>query len=168
VDEPSSSPLYVIDTSSLIQLQPLLRRTFGLLWNRMDQLADAQRAVVPEEVQRELGDDEAEAQVRWLRDHPAIVRGTAELWDRARLVANRYPDLVDLAKPGSGDPFVIALALAEREQHQATLWPRPVIVVAEEHSKRPSKVAIPDACDDYGLRVVRLQGLFDSEGWTDL
>jgi len=45
-------------------------------------------------------------------------------------VANRHPDLVDLAKPeGSADPFVVACALEERDRLASTLWARPVFVV---------------------------------------
>jgi hypothetical protein len=168
---PSPLAIYAVDTSSLITLQPMPRRTFGLLWSRIDALAEARRFLVPEEVQRELGDDAAEEPVAWLRTHNDIVISTINLWDRAREVANQYRNrgLVDLAKPnGSADPYVIALALHERDRQRATLWECPVIIVTQERRKRPGKVAIPDACDDYGLTATNLQGLFDSEGWSDL
>ena len=171
MNAPSPRPIYAIDTSSFIILQPMRRRTFGLLWSRMDALADDGRLLVPEEVQRELGGDHTEEPVAWLRDHPGIIVPTAALWGRAKEVANRYKDqgLVDLAKPGgSADPYLIALGLEERDRQRATLWECPVIIVTQERRKRPSKVGIPDACDDYGLRSVPLQGFFDSEGWDDL
>jgi Domain of unknown function (DUF4411) len=166
-DEPEA--LYSVDTSSLIQLQGMPRRTFGTLWQRLDALADAGRFMVAEEVQREIGDDASEDPVKWLRDHPGIIVPTEVVWPTGRLVANKYTDLVDLAKPnGSADPCVIALALMERERQQSQLWQSPVLVVAQERRKRPSKVAIPDACDDYGLLCVNLQGMLDREGWDDL
>jgi len=56
-------------------------------------------------------------------------------------VANRHPDLVDLAKPeGSADPFVVACALEERDRLASTLWARPVFVVIEEKRRAPAKV----------------------------
>lgn len=171
MDAPAQRPIYVLDTSSLIELQPLKRRNFGLLWGRLDGLADARRVLVPEEVQRELGDEDDEEPVVWLRDHRGIVVATAQLWDRSREVADRYKNqgLVELAKPnGSADPCLIALALEERDRQRATLWECPVVVVTQERSKRPSKVGIPDACNDYGLAVMNLQGLYDSEDWSDL
>lgn len=167
----SSGVVYVIDTSSFINLQPMRRRTFGVLWNRMDALAEAGRLLVPEEVQRELGDDIAEEPVAWLRTHGGIVIPTKTLWDRAREVAERYRDqgLVDLAKPsGTADPYLIALGLYERERQQGMLWESQVVLVTQERRRRPGRVAIPDACDDYGLDVTNLQGLFDSEDWDDL
>jgi len=171
VEAPSQLPIYVLDTSSLITLQALKRRNFGLLWGRLDGLADNRRVLVPEEVQRELGDEDDEEPVVWLRDHRGIVVSTADVWDRSREIADRYTNmgLVDLAKPnGSADPCLIALALEERDRQRATLWECPVVVVTQERRKRPSKVGIPDACDDYDLAVINLQGLFDSEGWSDL
>lgn len=165
----ASDTRYSLDASPLIQLQAMPRRTFGTLWQRLDRLADAGRLMVAEEVQRELGDDVSEDPVLWLHDHAGIVVPTEHLWARARAVANSYRDLIDLAKPnGSADPCVIALAVLERERQQGQLWQAPVIVVTQERRKRPSKVAIPDACDDYGLPCINLQGMFDMEGWTDL
>lgn len=170
MDASSPRPIYAVDTSSFIELQRRFRRrTFGRLWTHLDGLADNGRLVVPEQVHRELGDDITQDPVRWLRDHSGIVHPTAHLWDRAKEVANRFTDFVDLAKPdGSADPYLIALALEERDRQRSTLWESPVILVTEENRKRPGRVAIPDACDEYGLTVVKLQGLFDSEGWEDL
>lgn len=171
MDRPAGKPTYVVDTDALINLQDRYpRRTFGLLWSRLDGMVDEGRLLVPEEVQRELGDDSKDA-VRWLQDHPVVVGPTAQLWEGAAAVAKDYPSLVDLAKPGgSADPFLIFLALDQRERQRATLWASstPVVVVTQERRKRPGKVAIPDACDDYELGVTNLQGLFESEGWDDL
>lgn len=165
-------PIYVVDTCSLFLLQTHRRRTFGRLWARLDSLADDRRFLVPEEVERELGDDDHEDAVVWVRDHrTTVVVSTAQLWARSQEVAGRYPKpgLVDLAKPsGTADPFLIALALEERDRQRATLWESPVKVITEERTRRPGRVAIPDACDDYGLEVGNLQSLFDSEGWEDL
>lgn len=147
------------------------RRTFGTLWQRLDVLAETGRLLVAEEVQRELGDDASEDPVQWLQDHSGIVVQTEVLWATASVVVNGYRDtgLVDLAKPnGTADPCVIALALMERDKPQQRLWQSPVVVVTQERSKRPTKVAIPDACADYGITCVNLQGMFDMEGWDDL
>ena len=162
--------VYDIDTDSWIELQKhFKRKNFGTLWDRLHRLAEEGRLVVAEEVQRELGTDVTEDPVAFLRDHPSVIRGTAELWTRAQSVAGAYPDLVDLAKPnGSADPFVIAAALEERDARADSLWPATVIVVTQERRTRPSKIQIPEACDDLGLQVVKLEGLLDSEGWDDL
>jgi hypothetical protein len=169
-EAPEAKPIYVVDTDTWIELhRHHKRRNYGVLWSRLDALADSRRLLVPEEVEKELGSDLSEDPVRFLRDHPAAIRGTAVLWERAAEVANRFPDLVDLAKPdGSADPYVVACALDERDRVNATLWPQPVVVVAQESRKGPTKMQIPDACDHYGLAVVKLQGLLDSEGWEDL
>lgn len=160
---------YSIDTSSLVVLQPLKRKNFGRLWGRLDEMADAGRLLVAEEVFRELHSSADDDPVKWLREHSGIIVPTEKLWDTASAVADAHRDLVDLAKPsGSADPCVIALALLERERRQATLWGSTVTVVTQEKRKRPGRTSIADACDDYGLPVVNLQGLFDTEEWDDL
>lgn len=166
----ASEPTYVVDTDTWIELhRHHKRRNFGRLWSHLDDLADAGRLLVPEEVERELGNDLSEDPVRFLRDHPGLIRDTALLWERASEVANRFPDLVDLAKPdGSADPYVVACALEEKDRVQATLWAQPVLVVTQESRKAPTRMQIPDACDHYGLEVLKLQGLLDSERWDDL
>jgi Domain of unknown function (DUF4411) len=167
--EETPKPRYSIDTSSLVVLQPLKRRNFGRLWGRLDEMADAGRLLVAEEVYRELHSSADDDPVKWLREHSGIIVPTEVLWERSSVVADAHRDLVDLAKPtGSADPCVIALALVERERQQSILWGCPVLVVTQEKRKRPGRTSIADACDDYGLPVVNLQGMFDAEGWDDL
>jgi hypothetical protein len=165
----ADEPLFSFDASTFIELQRQPRRAYGTLWRHLDDLADAGRMLVAEEVKRELGDDPSEDPVKFIRDHPAIVTSTEDLWERAKVVANKYRDLVDFAKPkGTADPFVIALALETRDRQTGQLWGRATIVVSQENRKRPSKVAIPDACDDYGIRCEKHLEFFDIVGWTDL
>jgi hypothetical protein len=95
--------------------------------------------VIPEEVDRELNPSDDQP-ARWVHDHPQIHRSTAQSWRRAREVADRYPGLVNLAKPrGTADPFVVAVAIEERERAAASPWPRDVVVVANETSQLPSR-----------------------------
>ena len=162
-------PNFSFDTSTFIELQRQPRRAYGTLWRHLDELADDGRMLVAEEVKRELGDDATEDPVQFLRDHAAIVASTEDLWETAKLVANAYRDLVDFAKPrGTADPFVIALALETRDAKQGQLWGDSVVVVSEENRKRPSKTAIPDACDDYHIRCEKHLEFFEIVGWTDL
>src|SRR5689334_721847 len=103
--EETGKPRYSIDTSSLIVLQPLKRKNFGRLWRRLDDMADAGRLMVAEEVYRELHSSADEDPVKWLQQHSGTIVPTEQLWDEARQVADAHRDLVDLAKPsGSADP----------------------------------------------------------------
>lgn len=165
----ADEPLFSFDASTFIELQRQPRRAYGTLWGHLDDLADAGRLLVAEEVKRELGDVTSEDPVKFIRDHPSIVTPTEDLWETARLVANRYRDLVDFARPtGTADPFVIALALVTRDQQLGEIWGKSVVVVSQENRKRPNKDTIPNACDDYGIRCVKHLEFFEVVGWTDL
>lgn len=158
--------LYVVDTSVWIDLVPFRPPIFVTLWARIEALVTDGRLVVPEEVDHELNPS-PDQPAQWVHDHPQIHRSTAESWERAREVADRYPALVNLAKPrGTADPFVVAVAIEERERADAGLWPREVVVVTNETSRLPGRVAIPDACAGYGIRSVDMYGWFSAEGWS--
>jgi hypothetical protein len=165
--ESAAAPaLYVVDTSVWIDLVPFRPAVFVTLWARIEVLATDGRLVVPEEVDRELNPSPDQPAI-WVHDRPHIHRSTTGLWDRAREVADRYPALVNLAKPrGSADPFVVALAIDERERSESGLWPRDAVVVTNETSHLPSRVALPDACAGYGIRSVDMYGWFAAEGWS--
>ena len=101
--------IYVVDTSVWINLVPFRHTLIPSLWERMDRLVTDGRLIVPEEVDRELQPTD-DRPARWLHDRPQIHRSTESLWSRACEVADRYPALVNLAKPrGTADPFVVAL-----------------------------------------------------------
>jgi hypothetical protein len=130
----------------------------------MDQLVTEGRLLVPEEVVREVypSDDHA---AQWIHERSTAHRATVGTWSTACTIADRYPDLVNLAKPrGAADPFVVALALDEREKTANSLWRSEVHVVTNERSHRP-RIAIPDACDEEGIPCVDMYGWFDVEGW---
>lgn len=160
--------IYVLDTNILIDLRLFPERVFSRLWTRVEALAVAGRIVYPEEVRRELEPSEDEP-LRWLKRHNRLEVASEVLWEAAAIVANRFPDLINLAKPkGTADPFVVGLAMLIEDQERSKIWGHEVVVVSQERSKRPSKTAVPDACSDLGIRCVKLIEWFELEGWTDL
>lgn len=163
--------VYVIDTSALVDLRldyPLT--VFARLWDRFVSLARDGRLLAPEEVRHELGrrDDELK---RWASGVEGLFRApdVAFMASLARVV-REFEDLVDLGRRYSADAWVVALALQLHESEQATLFPRPCVVITHERRETNpgARLRIPNACDHYGLGCLRLRDVFVAEGWQDL
>jgi hypothetical protein len=154
-------PAYVVDTSTWIRLRGIV--AVPGVWGRLDGLVTAGRLIVPQEVIFEI-EGSTDDLAKWLREQESCHRTTAELWNAAQVVADRYPDLVNYAKPGSADCFVVAAAIIERDT--PVLLPREAIVIANESRRAPDRICLPDACDREGLRCFDLTGWFNLEGWA--
>lgn len=153
-------PAYVVDTSTWIPLRGIV--AVPGVWDRLNGLVAAGRLIIPQEVLVEI-EGSTDQLSKWLREQETCHRSTAELWNAAQVIADRYPDLVNYAKPGSADCFVVAAAVVERDT--PVLLPREAIVIANEARKAPDRICIPDACDSEGLRCLDLTGWFAFEGW---
>lgn len=163
--DPGAGSVYVVDTNVWIDLVPFRPSVFPTLWERIQGLADDGRLLIPEEVIRELLPSQQHT-CEWLRQRPELMRPTADSWDVAREVADRFPQLVNLAKPrGSADPFVAALGIEETARQGGMLFGNDVVVVTNERSHLPGRAAIPDACDAFGIDWVDMYGWFEREGW---
>ncbi len=168
-------PLYVIDTSALIDLRLHYRlRSFPRLWQRFADLVAQGRLVAPEEVSHELGryDDELR---RWAVGLPGMFQApnAQAMVYLARVVAS-CPGIVHLSERYNADPWVVALALElnEREsaQPQTALFPRQCHVIChEERQKKPNALPkIPDSCDSFGLKCLLLRQVIAQEDWQDV
>jgi hypothetical protein len=154
-------PAYVVDTSAWVDLRKVM--VVPGLWDRLDGLVVAGRLILPWEVCVEL-DPYPDPLDKWVRAQEGCHRDTVEQWNLAQTIADRYPDLVNYAKPkGSADCFVIAAAIIERDT--PVLMPRQVIVVANETSHAPGRISIPDACNAEHLTCMNVSQWFTYEGW---
>jgi len=163
----SAAPIYVIDSSALIDLRrDYPRKTFGKLWQRFADLAGAGRLIAPEEVRHEIGrrDDE-------LKEWAASVDGLFVAPDDdfmaclSRVVAE-CPYLVNLARRYAADPWVVALALQMQEAEAGKMFRAACHVVSHEvKAPQPGPLRIPDACDHFGLSHIRLVRIFEIEDW---
>lgn len=159
--------VYCIDTSSLIECNlKYPESNFPGLWKRLRQLVDDDRLITTRQVRRELKSKADQAAV-WVKDNKRMVRTpTDEEWIKAQEVRDEFPKLVDPEKEKEdADPFLIGLALVEREKAQAWGWNVEYVVVSEESTKRRGKDKIPTVCKHYGLRCIRLLQLIQEEGW---
>lgn len=154
-------PAYAVDTSAWVDLRKVM--VVPGLQARLDALVVEGRLLIPWEVCVEL-DPYPDPLDKWVHAQETCHRDTVELWNLAHTIADKYPDLVNYAKPkGSADCFVIAAAIIERDT--PVLMPHEVIVIASERSHAPGRISIPDACAAEGLRCMNVSEWFTNEGW---
>lgn len=164
----SSSTIYVIDTSALVDLRlEYPHRTFARLWQRFADLAAAGRLVAPEEVHHEINrrDDELKA---WAAGVDGLFRAPDDgFMDCLARVVRDHPGLVDLGRLYDADAWVVVLALQMHEAEQSKLFQCPIMIVThEKRETNPLKLPhIPNAAAGYGLRCIRLRHVFDAEPW---
>jgi hypothetical protein len=159
---PSSRTVYCVDTSTLIDLKGFPRDIFEV-WGSIEDLIEKDSLIAPKQVREELKawDDEL---YPWAVRHKRMFRVLTR--DQARCVAEIVAEFPGLAhterRVEAADPFVIALALAEK---RGSLFGTDYVVVTSEKRKRGKK-NIPGACDHLGVRCLGLFDFMRAEGWT--
>jgi hypothetical protein len=167
--------LYIIDTSSLIQIKDHYdRRILPGIWKDLEQLIIDQRLIAPEELKKEIleGDDSL---VPWVHKHARMFYPNGDLIESTQnIVLKRFPKMAkeDSEKPNA-DPFVVALALTISEDPQQALISYNPIVVSDEKSDLlknpklpPSQVKkIPDVCGYFRLECINHLEMFKLEGF---
>ena len=149
--------IYSVDTSALIHGWRRIYRpnNFGLVWDHLSKLAEAERLKASIEVYNDLEkkDDELFKWCKERRDKMFVEIDDDIQTQVARIMAI-YPRLVDTAKGRSGsDPFVIALAASRTPT---------MVVVTEEYT---GKTRIPDICEAEKIDYCGLADLIEREGW---
>ncbi len=159
---PDSRTVYCIDTSILIDLKKYPRDIFGV-WESIEDLVAKGLAIAPRQVREELKkwDDELyQWAVRQRRMFKALTREQTKC---VAAIVGEFPELAHTERRvEAADPFVIALALAEKRE---SLFGTDYAVVTSEGWK-PGKKKIPNACERFGLRCLGLFDFMRAEGWT--
>lgn len=167
--------LYIIDTSSLIQIKDHYdRRILPGIWKDLEQLIIDQRLIAPEEVKNEIlyGDDSL---VPWVQNHVRMFYPNSDLIGLTQsVVLKEFPRMAkeDSEKPNA-DPFVVALTLMISQGPQQSLISFNPIVVSDEksdlikNSKLPSSQIkkIPDVCNHFDLKCINHLEMFKLEGF---
>ena len=156
-----SRTVYCIDTSILIDLKRYPRDIFAV-WESFEDLIAKGLAIAPKQVREELRqwDDEL---YRWAVRHRKMFKPpTREQMKCVAEVLKGFPELAHSERRvEAADPFVIALALAEKRE---SLFGEDYVVVTSEKPK-PGRKNIPNACDHLGLRCLTLFDFMRAEGW---
>lgn len=163
--------VYVVDTSSLIDLETICpRKNYPMVWGRLDQLIDEGLLKAPRVVYREISPSNAplyswaKEKARQRRRVGSHTRDIAQLFVPDDLVARaagevvaRHRRLVHPHKEDVADPYIIALA----RTINSDLSDDTAAIVTEE-SDRPNK--IPHVARSYGIRVVDVLGFLREIG----
>lgn len=155
--------LWVVDSSSLIQVRQagISQARQGVVFRKLQQMAEAGRLVFPPQVRQELEwveadypNDQALAWVRRVRD---MAERAADLGTVQRVLA-RAPQLIDAASTrDAADPYVVALALDSESLGG-------VSILSDDRVDRPDgrgglkKLSVATVAGLYDVPVVPLAG----------
>lgn len=156
-----ASPVWVVDSSSLILARSLYSRTdHTKALDGLGRLVDDGRLVYPREVIGEL-DRYAGATnpaLAWAKQHQAAATARQPSFDRVAEVLARVPEVLDADKEGieEADPYVLAMAEDLRAEHD-------VRVVTEEFKTTTAKMPLGSAAGYLGIPSVSLKTLLKFE-----
>ncbi|MCS7224543.1 MAG: DUF4411 family protein [Armatimonadetes bacterium] len=154
-------------------VEELSPETFPTLWEKIGELATEGRLKAPLRVKEELLAKKNNL-ARWAQEHGHIFSPDDDaLVERCRTVLREVPDLVDYEKEREdADPWVVALALEEREKQQQKLEQlraEVVVVTQERFGSIGGRRKIPDACRYFSVPCYSgpdsLVRLFQAENW---
>lgn len=169
--------LYIIDTSSLIEIQRQYPSDiFPSVWSHIHELAISGRLVAPVEVKKELLEG-YDLLLNWVNDHETIFLEVDEdLIVTTQEILRQFPRIADAEsdKLHHADPFVVGLALQMRDQSQQKLTRYRICVVTHEKGKladnprlHPNNMKkIPDVCSHLGIDSMDHFGMFREENWS--
>lgn len=159
----SPKPLYVVDTSALVDWHDRYYPTdvFPTLVNLVDGLIQDGRLMSVEIVHDELTKVASSGLQTWAKRRRSIFDATRNHLTEALAIEGSYPALKDPnAQFDEADAYVIALA-----QIQGA-----VVVTAETpaaHKRKPKRsMYIPDVCAALGMACISNIGMMRREGWS--
>jgi hypothetical protein len=129
--------IYIIDTSSLIDLQRWRpQNKHGAVWQKLDGMIRDCRLIAPEQVYDELRTGK-DSLAKWAASHKKggrlFKKTTRQHVGIAKQIIHHYSGLIDADRTGSqADPFVIALA--HFEANSTTLAQRCIVVTNEKYT----------------------------------
>ena len=154
-------PNYVVDTSSLVNLQQYYpSAAFAALWDKMGLLAETGRMIAPMQVYNELKPKDDEL-LKWTKQHKTMFKQSKS--DEIKFATKLADDYREMKSKDStmdrADPYVIALAHSRSNETLGVEW----IVVTEEGGG-PGQ--IPRISELHGLKHCKLTDLILEEGWS--
>mgnify|MGYP001474702133 CR=1 FL=1 len=159
--------IYVIDTSSLIELKPYPKEFFPTLWSNLGSLIKDKRLISTEMVFKELDKYAKKDEITiWAQANKNIFKAiNADQLKKVKKIIGDYRDWVDPdGERNAADPFVIALAMTKDTRPTLDTVGSIRIVVSEEKFKE-NKVNIPSVCQGYKIECISLFEMFRREGW---
>jgi len=153
--------MYIIDANIFITLGFYYQKRFPALWNQINELTDSGELISVKEVLRELDKNCSSDEIQsWIKDHRKIFMIPTE--EEMHLVSEilrkkQYQGFIRRKNILNGlavaDPFIIAAAIH-----------KDACVVTQESSEKDGAARIPNACKDYGVKCINLEGLLEEIG----
>lgn len=166
----SEKPLckYVVDTSVIIDMnRHYSPEFFSDLWDRIVELADQERWIIPSKVVSELRDEPLK---EWIKTHEHAVAHVAERHQAyVEEILSLFPRLIDPNRPiEDADPWLIAHAACLRDLvPEGSRAGFPIVLTSERPASHPESLPkIPNVCEHYKLRCTNIFGFFRQEEWT--
>jgi hypothetical protein len=156
--------IYIIDTSSLIELQRLPRDIFVTLWDDIENLIQKEILISTEEVLEELKKKDDYIS-QWAKNNKKMFKKlTQEQIIEVKNILNIFPKLIDINRETpQADPFIIALALYEEPQKPIISTNR--IIITNEKISRGQISKIPNVCVHFNIKCIDLFDFFREMKW---
>jgi len=153
--------MYILDANVFITLGFYYQKRFPTLWSKLNTLADGDRIISVKEVLRELDKQCSSEEIQaWITDHRKIFVAPTEeemLLVSEILKKKQYQGFVRRKSILNGlavaDPFIVAAAIHKK-----------ACVVTQESNDKNNAARIPNACKDYGVKCINLEGLLEEQG----
>jgi hypothetical protein len=157
--------VYIVDASSLIELEKLVTKDFFLpLFSSLESLISSGGLISHEEVLQELiRKDGTDGDIcKWARkQNNLFIKLDIDQIETARKILQKFQNLIDPDKKNNADPFLIALAIINKQQK--LMQAKYTIVTEEVPSNNVSKPKIPDVCNHYKIEYLNLNDFLKKE-----
>lgn len=146
------------------------RHIFVGVWDFIEELCRDDRFFVPDRVWKEYKPRDSNIDTwfkEWVREQKIVRPFTDQLTPYIQQLDDEVPGLFPHPEStkNSADPFVVAQAMLERDLLAKSGRPGEVIVLTGEGRSKPgsSRVKIPDACTQMGIRSFSLWEFLEHE-----
>lgn len=154
--------MYIFDTSAFIVLKHYYRQSFPSLWTGIEELIDGGLLASTREVYNELQSyNDADYVQTWASEQKEIFAtpSNQELEFVARIFqVPHFQALISQKATLKGtpvaDPFVVAAAAIKNA------------TVVTQESLKPNAAKIPNVCDRFGIRCIKLEEFMREQGWN--
>lgn len=159
--------VYIIDNNSIHTLAKYYWNIIEGIRERIEDLIKNQRLISSIKVFEELKLENKEG-FSWAKEHKNIfIPISSSQFKIIQNLIKNHPKFYSFIYPPSksdryADPFLIALAIEEKQKERLT---KIKIFVITEETAGEERLKIPQVCGELGLNSTNLQGLFKEEGW---
>jgi len=162
---PNPSPVWVIDTSSILEIRGVEKGARSTVYSRLTALVAEARLRYPKQVVDELergsNPKNPDPPFKWARENASVATSAGPTLEGVKAVLAIAPKVLDPKKDSGAeeaDAYVLALAVELRASVPD------VRVVTNEHKDLPTKMSMGTASGLLAIPSVPLRGFLHAEG----